>query len=108
MPGRAWCADRAGCRASPSGTRSRTAASRGCAFAGEVDEGLLEVGAPARGEQLGRRALRHDRTLADDHDRVAQRRDLLHDVAGEKDALARVAEPAHHLAEITRRHDIEA
>ncbi len=71
------------------------------------DERVLERGgAEARAQRL-RRAGGDDRPLVHDHDVVAQRGDLLHDVAREQDAVPGAAQLLDQRAQGARRHHVE-
>src|SRR6185503_1144029 len=71
-------------------------------------EGILKVSLAGCLAQLVGRAGGGHLPARDHHDRVAQRRDLLHDMAGEQHALALVAQPANKGPQRTCAHHVQA
>src|SRR3546814_4699535 len=94
---------------SPSSRRSTTPSCLQSFFrSDELDECVLEVVHAGLFAQRVRGALRDHAAVRDNDDAIAQRRDLLHDVAGEDHATAFAAQLLEELAQATRRHHVQA
>src|SRR3546814_5536514 len=97
------CAGRARTRSIPSSRRSTTPSCLQSFFrSDELDECVLEVVHAGLFAQRVRGALRDHAAVRDNDDAIAQRRDLLHDVAGEDHATARSEEHTSELQSLMR------
>jgi hypothetical protein len=75
---------------------------------GEPDERVFQRGVAGLLAQGRRRAARHDTSLRDEYDGVAERPDVVEDVTREDDAHSALAHVAQGGLEAARRRDVEA
>ena len=120
----ASCAGRGTCRRAPCATAMRLAhrahgGGRECAavmrhaaspspLPSSVTNASSSVAAPLCAISSARGAVGDDAAVAEDHDAVAQRRDFLHHVRAEQQALAGAAQVPELLAQRAHAHDVEA
>ena len=94
-------------RAGADSVRAMAVTRRGPRRSQEPDESVLEHGLAGLRDQLGGGPGRDDPAVAQDHDRIAERRDFLHHVRAEEEAFAAAPQFAQQVAQRANAHDVE-
>src|SRR5262245_42470795 len=76
-------------------------------FAAGAHECFFQIARPGVHQDLFRRTAGDDSAVRNDDDLVAERRDLLHDVAGEQHAATLIAQAANQIAQRARGADVQ-